>query len=336
MVRGEAALSLAVFDSTSLEPIVAMAGDIALSHRLKARMLEALSLRPTIEGMRVNTAALSDPSRIVSMAAWDYSRRYVRALKSSTLDTSSGRSLVEQQRGLVPSTLRRFDPGLANVVGSLFTDTTVATVFIEDVSDGTIGAMREALGRLKGPDDQQSARALARALQALGDPEARTIEEERGVVERDPSLDREAGGEKAPLTLRMVTTKGTIRIRLLAEDAPYTVARIVRLVRNSFYDGLTFHRVVSNFVVQGGDPRGDGWGGPGYTMRTEVTPRNYRRGSVGMASAGKDTEGSQFFITHAPTVHLDARYTIFGEVISGIDVVDTILVGDTIDRIVVE
>lgn len=98
--------------------------------------------------------------------------------------------------------------------------------------------------------------------------------------------------------------------------------------QRGFYRGLQFHRVVSNFVVQGGDPRGDGWGGPGYSLRSEFSPLSYETGTVGIASAGKDTEGSQFFITHSPQPHLDGRYTVIGRVVEGMDVVDKLQVGD--------
>jgi peptidylprolyl isomerase len=126
------------------------------------------------------------------------------------------------------------------------------------------------------------------------------------------------------------TTKGEFVLQLLPDDAPFTVLNFVRLSREGFYDGLLFHRVVPNFVIQGGDPRGDGWGGPGYTIRTEVTMRGYERGSVGIASAGKDTEGCQFFVTHSATPHLDGRYTIFARVVKGMDVVDAIQINDRI------
>jgi cyclophilin family peptidyl-prolyl cis-trans isomerase len=103
--------------------------------------------------------------------------------------------------------------------------------------------------------------------------------------------------------------------------------------QRGFYSGLNFHRVVPNFVVQGGDPRGDGWGGPGYAIRSEFSTLSYLTGSIGMASAGKDTEGSQFFITHSPQPHLDGRYTLFGRVVSGQDVVDRLLVDDRLFNI---
>ncbi len=127
--------------------------------------------------------------------------------------------------------------------------------------------------------------------------------------------------------VRLKTEKGDIVIRLLAEEAPVTAANFARLAEKGFYDGLTFHRVVPDFVVQGGCPRGDGWGGPGYMIPCEYNRVGYSRGTVGMALAGKDTGGSQFFITHSPQPHLDGRYTVFGQVEEGMDVVDRIQVG---------
>lgn len=129
------------------------------------------------------------------------------------------------------------------------------------------------------------------------------------------------------------TERGDIEIDLFASNAPLTVLNFVRLAEDGFFDGLTFHRVVPNFVIQGGDPRGDSWGSPGYTIRSEFNERPYLRGTVGMASAGKDTEGCQFFITHSPQPHLDGRYTVFGQVTSGMDVVDAIREEDKIVRV---
>jgi cyclophilin family peptidyl-prolyl cis-trans isomerase len=124
------------------------------------------------------------------------------------------------------------------------------------------------------------------------------------------------------------TTRGTFRFELYYQEAPFTVESFISLARKHFYDGLLFHRVVPNFVVQGGDPRGDGTGGPPYTIRSEFGERSFRRGDVGIASSGKDTEGSQFFIMHSPAPHLDGRYTLFGTVIEGMDVVDRLEIGD--------
>ena len=129
------------------------------------------------------------------------------------------------------------------------------------------------------------------------------------------------------------TSKGTIQFELAVLDAPRTVANFVALVRKGYFRGVQLHRVVPDFVVQDGDPRGDGEGGPGYSIRDEINQRPYLRGTVGMALDWADTGGSQFFITHSPQPHLDARYTVFGQVIAGMDVVDALTQWDTIERI---
>jgi cyclophilin family peptidyl-prolyl cis-trans isomerase/HEAT repeat protein len=129
------------------------------------------------------------------------------------------------------------------------------------------------------------------------------------------------------------TDRGTIQLELAVLEAPLTVENFVTLARKGFYDGMPIHRVVSNFVIQGGDPRGDGEGGPGYTIRDELSQLPFLRGTVGMALDWPDTGGSQFFITHSPQPHLDARYSVFGRVISGIEVVDKIQIGDVIRRV---
>jgi cyclophilin family peptidyl-prolyl cis-trans isomerase/HEAT repeat protein len=129
------------------------------------------------------------------------------------------------------------------------------------------------------------------------------------------------------------TSKGTIQFELAVLDAPRTVANFIALVRKNYFRGVQLHRVVPDFVVQDGDPRGDGEGGPGYTIRDEINQRPYLRGTVGMALDWADTGGSQFFITHSPQPHLDGRYTVFGQVVSGMDIVDRLQQWDTIDRI---
>jgi cyclophilin family peptidyl-prolyl cis-trans isomerase/HEAT repeat protein len=134
----------------------------------------------------------------------------------------------------------------------------------------------------------------------------------------------------------LICAKGRVRIELFATDAPLTVENFVTLARKGYFDNLKFHRVVPNFVVQGGDPRGDGNGGPGYQIRDEVNMRPFVRGAVGMALSGKDTGGSQFFICHSPQPHLDGGYTVFGQVIEGMDVIDKIVRGDVIEKISIE
>jgi cyclophilin family peptidyl-prolyl cis-trans isomerase/HEAT repeat protein len=131
------------------------------------------------------------------------------------------------------------------------------------------------------------------------------------------------------------TDRGVIEIELAILDAPVTVANFIALARKGFFNGVAIHRVVSDFVVQDGDPRGDGEGGPGYTIRDELNERPYLRGTVGMALDWKDTGGSQFFITHSPQPHLDGRYTVFGHVVEGMPIVDVIQPLDIIRRVVI-
>ncbi len=133
--------------------------------------------------------------------------------------------------------------------------------------------------------------------------------------------------EKARVVIR--TNRGEMHFRML-KQTPLSAVHFLRLMRKHFYDGLTFHRVAPGFVIQGGDPRGDGFGGPGYLVRDEVSPHPHVRGTVGIATSGKDTGGSQFFINLAPNLHLDGKYTVFAEVTKGMDVVDRIEVGDKI------
>jgi cyclophilin family peptidyl-prolyl cis-trans isomerase len=129
------------------------------------------------------------------------------------------------------------------------------------------------------------------------------------------------------------TAKGTIEFELAVLDAPQTSRNFMQLARKGFFNGLAIHRVVPNFVVQDGDSRGDGEGGPGYSLRDELNDRPFIRGTVGMALAWEDTGGSQFFIAHSPQPHLDARYTVFGHVVNGLEVVDRIQQGDVIQRV---
>lgn len=137
------------------------------------------------------------------------------------------------------------------------------------------------------------------------------------------------------MTVRLKTTKGDIRIALFSDEAPKAASNFLKLAKDGFYDGLTFHRREEGFVIQGGDPNGNGTGGPGYKFEDEPVKRKYTRGIVAMANSGPNTNGSQFFIMLRDTP-LPPSYTIFGEVTDGMDVVDAIRVGDVMERVVVE
>jgi len=141
----------------------------------------------------------------------------------------------------------------------------------------------------------------------------------------------------ATYRVQLKTSKGTIVLALYPEHAPHTVNNFVFLAEQGFYDGLSFHRVIEGFMIQGGDPTGTGRGGPGYTFDDEVedNPLTHDVGVISMANAGPNTNGSQFFITRAPQPHLDGKHTVFGKVQDGQDVVDSIEQGDTIQNVTI-
>ena len=133
------------------------------------------------------------------------------------------------------------------------------------------------------------------------------------------------------------TARGPIKVELLADKAPLTVANFVNLAKHGFYDGLSFHRVIADFMIQGGCPEGSGRGGPGYRFEDETNNGvGHERGVLSMANAGPNTNGSQFFITHIKTDWLDGKHTVFGKVIEGLDVVDSVAQGDAINRVTIE
>ncbi len=134
------------------------------------------------------------------------------------------------------------------------------------------------------------------------------------------------------------TNRGTIKLELFADKTPVTVANFAKLAQAGFYDGLTFHRVIPDFMIQGGCPRGDGTGDPGYDFEDEFHPdlRHDGPGVLSMANSGPDTNGSQFFITHVATPWLDDKHTVFGKVLEGQDVVDAIQVGDKMESVTME
>jgi cyclophilin family peptidyl-prolyl cis-trans isomerase/HEAT repeat protein len=158
-----------------------------------------------------------------------------------------------------------------------------------------------------------------------------TVKSRNTRADYERALARSGHSVKAIVT----TSKGSFTIELLPNDAPLTVDNFVRLAQREYFRGITIHRVVPNFVIQDGDPRGDGNGGPGYQIRCEINQVTYERAAVGMALSGKDTGGSQWFVTHSRQPHLDGGYTVFGRVISGMNVVDDIVRGDIVQAITI-
>jgi len=238
------------------------------------------------------------------------------ALTDSTLaDTASGRPLIDALEGL--SSPVDVEPMVA-IIGALGTlkVKSAVPVLMKMLNDSDRTVTLEAADALE--------KITGRAFKYAVSPHTRV-----GYSDYDwDTLEWLREGRE----VEVLTSRGSFRFLMLADEAPFTCLSFLRLIKRGFYDGLTFHRVVPNFVIQGGDPHGDGWGGPGYAIRSEFGLEHYDRGMVGVASAGKDTEGSQFFVTHSRQPHLDGRYTIFGRVTSGMDVVDVIQVGDRIIR----
>jgi cyclophilin family peptidyl-prolyl cis-trans isomerase/HEAT repeat protein len=218
-------------------------------------------------------------------------------------------------------------------------------VALQDRDNDAALAIIDALGKLKNRNanlaimpalnskDHLIRRKAVASLKAAG---AGDFSSRIGIVKtRNTTADYERAisriGKTVEATLK--TSRGTFTIDLLPEDAPLTVDNFVQLAKRGYFNGISFHRVVPNFVIQGGDPRGDGNGGPGYSIRCEINQVPFERGAVGMALSGKDTGGSQWFVTHAPQPHLDGGYTVFGRVVAGMDVVDKIVRGDSIRSI---
>ena len=186
--------------------------------------------------------------------------------------------------------------------------------------------LTQALNNCKLPEEMEAYRELQKAI-ALVDGKEEPISPEIKKDKIDWSYISQIPHNQQ---IKIISSKGEILLRLFVNQAPVSVANFLKLAEKNYFDDKTIHRVVPNFVIQDGCPRGDGWGGPNYTICSEFALNYYSEGSLGMASAGKDTESSQWFITHSPTPHLDGRYTNFGQVIKGMDVVHKLEVGDKI------
>ena len=368
-VRGEAFVTLAkLFPEDFSRKNYMMEKD--LSVREKTKVIEALSYIPSGRSLSIIYYALDDPNVRIAMAAWDFVRRFLtpstlQRMRSEKHDWGDARSTLYRKTVV---SLGRRDMAITHLVSNALADTAFFGLLRDGgFADSLCLALNAAYSLLKSPDDVEAMQAGAVAMgniknprfvptleKALNDPDktvaaaaAAALHEITGkdYISRIPKSTKpvytdydwstlESLSQTARAVIR--TNKGTITLELMKDDAPFTVLSFVKLVRKNFYNGLSFHRVVPNFVIQGGDPRGDGWGGPGYAIRSEISLQSFKRGAVGIASAGKDTEGCQFFITHVPTPHLDGRYTVFARVIEGQDVVDRIQIGDTIDRITIE
>lgn len=279
------------------------------------------------EDVRVHGAALT---ALVALKAPSASSRLITALEAADFVV----------RGTAADLLGDLKPaGAAEALVAAYT---------RGASDSAYGARASAIGALAkiGGDP-----ALATLRRALADPDwpvrTRAAELLRGLGQTDAAPERPAPLRQpldvfaSPAVLRpdysphafIETRHGTVEIQLDVVDAPVTAQMFIEQARSGWFNGMKAHRIVPGFVVQAGDPRGDGEGGPGYTVRDELSPTPYLRGTLGMALAWKDTGGSQWFITLGPQPHLDAKYSVFGRVVNGWDVLDRIAPWDVIDRV---
>lgn len=350
-IRRQAFIALAQADSTAgVTAAATLAGDADWRWRsVAAEAFGAARARDRLE------AQLADPDgRVVAQA--------LQALQRIVPATDTGGALLVRARSL----LGHADPAVRSVAADLigrrpsvedvdllvaaynraegdpFNDARLSAVsalgaIAATSSTGRLRVATKFISAVQRPADYLVRRLAADTLPDTRDAwgavlpiaTGRTIADYRDIARRWlwPGM----GGTNPHVTLE--TDRGTLDIELLPAEAPLTVAAFLELVERRYFDGTRWHRVVPNFVVQDGDPRGDGWGGPGFALRDEINPMRYDAGRVGMALSGPDTGGSQYFITHSAQPHLDGIYTIFGRVVSGVVVLNGIGQGDRIRSI---
>ncbi|HET8712680.1 MAG TPA: peptidylprolyl isomerase [Gemmatimonadales bacterium] len=350
-IRRQAVIGLAQADSAAgVAAATALTGDADWRwRRVAAEAFGAARARDRLE------ALLADPDGRVVAEALQALQRIVPATPPDT-------GLLRRARGL----LAHADPAVRSVAADLigrnpnvedvdllvaayhraegdpFNDARLSAVaalgaIAKSSSSGRLRVATRFIATVPRPDDYLVRRLAADTLPDTRDawgPVApittgRTTADYRDIARRWlwPAM----GGTNPHVTVE--TDRGTLDIELLAAEAPITVAAFIGLVDRRYFDGTRWHRLVPNFVVQDGDPRGDGWGGPGFVLRDELNPIRYETGRVGMALSGPDTGGSQYFITHSAQPHLDGTYTIFGRVVSGAVVLNAIGQGDRIRSI---
>lgn len=281
----------------------------------QAALLTALGQSP-VSWKFINLQLLGSPMPVIKSTA-------AAALVSINENKKFPVELRKEFAGVYSKALQTGDPAVIGTIAGALMDTTLG--YKKIITDYSF--LYEAKKKLSLPKDNEALQPLEAAIAYFeGKKKADPVKNEFNHP-IDWNLVKTIPKDQKVL---IKTEKGNIVLRLLVEEAPGSVANFVQLINSKYFDAKNFHRVVPNFVIQGGCNRGDGWGSEDYSIRSEFTERHYEEGSVGMASAGKDTEGTQWFITHSPTPHLDGRYTIFAVTESGMDVVHQIGVGDKI------
>ncbi|UCE64983.1 MAG: peptidylprolyl isomerase [Candidatus Zixiibacteriota bacterium] len=313
-VRAEVARSLGrVKSSRSLKQLRLMLEDD--DDRVKAAVIEGLGNYPVNRNIDIIKAALNGSDDTV-----------VRSIAADVLGSSDNYEaldiLAEAARKNVETDDVDFARSLVSAIGN-FVDTT-------EIGITALNAIKKFLNHQNRIVRQDASSALGSLAPENFDPGTFDID----FSEEDFKNLRDL--TKMDAVTIMETQRGIIKIKLDTAAAPRTAANFIRLIERGFYNDLTFHRVVQNFVVQGGCPRADGWGGPGYTIREEINPIRFKRGTIGMATSGRNTGSSQFFICLSDQPHLDGEYTAFGQVIEGWDTLDRIEIGDRILSVNIE
>lgn len=242
-----------------------------------------------------------------------------------------GYLIKAQIAGYLVNAIKTGDAGMIALIAEAITDKETG---LKGVMSEKKTELNKALATLKLPDEMETYMAVANALKEYGmDAPVIPDDQKKNKLINWSTIAKLKPGSKVTIS----TSKGDILLSLFPGRAPGSVANFIDLAADGFYNMKPFHRVVPNFVIQTGCPRGDGYGSLDFTIRSELA-HNYfdDEGYIGMASAGPHTEGTQFFITHSPAPHLDGRYTIFGKVITGMDVVHRIEMGDVITSITIQ
>jgi cyclophilin family peptidyl-prolyl cis-trans isomerase/HEAT repeat protein len=347
--RGLALVALATGKDSRAGELVAAAA-ASPDAGVRARAAEAAALGESAAAATILRLLAADPSPLVREAAVSgllpahpqagspAERKGLTVVRGALADADEGvRATVLDwlgQHPLLP--LGELEPALRRATGDRTEESALGAVQAlaarAEAQPLERGAIVEVLEKLATVPHYLLRREAGAALAKLGRPvpppgqpePARDQDYYRGVLAR----------AARPRTVAIATNRGTVELRLSCAETPLTCLNFLSLAQQGFYDGLSFHRVVPDFVAQGGDPRGDGFGGPGYSIRDEVNPLSFdHRGVIGMALAGPDTGGSQFFITFSPQPHLDGAFTAFGEVVAGAAVLDAIVPGDRIEKI---
>lgn len=234
--------------------------------------------------------------------------------------------LEKEFAALYEKAILKGDPGVIGIMAAALCEPTLG--YKEKITDFSF--LTEAKKKLSLPKDIEALQPLEEAIAYFEGREKPVV----GKSQFNHPINWElAKSIRKDQRVKIQTERGEVIIRLFVEEAPGSVTNFVELINMKYFDGKNFHRVVPNFVAQGGCNRGDGYGSEDYSIRSEFSMRVYKEGSLGMASAGKDTEGTQWFITHSPTPHLNGRYTIFAEVESGMEIVNVLEVGNQIVKV---